>query len=92
MFIRDRFKKFNKRYKDHRANIVIETNAKNGMVSKVLIDGRDVSQKICGLKYEHNAHEHPRLTLTLLPKKVTIRALGNVQAYDQDLGPLNPWD
>ena len=56
---------------------------------RVLIGGRDVTEKLVGFTYELTAGKMPKVTLTFVPKRLTVCTLATVQAYDVDLGPFS---
>ena len=72
------------------ADVEITTVGGNGVVSDVIIDGENVSDRIFGLSYKHEPGEFPKLTLTVIPRRVAIRSVASVQAHEADIGKLFP--
>lgn len=59
----------------------------SGGVTKVILDGLDLSDRVTKVTFEHDsgASEWPMITLTLLCEQIHIRTVGNVCAKQYDL-------
>ena len=52
---------------------------KNGCISSITVDGKDVSMKTTEIHFSHVAGKVPTVTLTMIPDEVNIQAVGSVQ-------------
>ena len=70
--------------------IIAPTKRSDG-TPRVIINGHDITEKLTGLTYRLETGKMPEVTLTFIPKKMTIQSLGSLQAHDVDLGPFTDW-
>ena len=70
--------------------IVAPTKRSDG-VPRVIINGRDITEKLTGVTYKLEVGKMPEVTLTFIPRKMMIQSLGALKARSVYLGPFADW-
>ena len=63
---------------------IVITGGPTGSDTKVMIDGREINY-LTSVRFEANAGQTTKVILTVIPRSVTIRALGEVSEHDAEL-------